>query len=187
MHCEINLILALLSKSGYDSRMFTLHKGECEHCSRAYRYMLLHAGFGDFSYAYCDCCGTAAVFSFTNKDLANLPPNTSPNQVITSDWEPFLRPCSCSGHFRRGASPRCVACNSVLSAEYAGNHIEQNFRGAARGWHWQQDWTGTYCLVIEDPTSPGTLRQIPDPIIKLNNPNEKTFKRFLTHIFSPSR
>jgi len=172
---------------GYDSAMFTLHKGECEHCSRAYRYMLLHAGFGDFSYAYCDCCGTAAVFSFTNKDLANLPPNASSDQVISTDWEPFLRPCPCSGHFRRGASPRCVSCNSVLSAEYAGGHIEQNFRGAARGWHWQQDWTGTYCLVIEDPASPGTLRQIPDPIVKLPGPNTGTFKRFLTHIFSPSR
>lgn len=167
--------------------MFTLHKGDCEHCSRTYRYMLLHAGFGDFSYAYCECCGTLAAFAYTNKDLANLPPTSIRHQVISPSWEPFIRPCSCSGQFRRGASPRCVFCNSALSAEFAGAHIEQNSRGAARGWHWQGDWEGTHCMVIEDPSNPGSLRQIADPIIKLPNPNEKTLKKFWIQIFSTSR
>ena len=48
--------------------MFSLHKGDCEHCCRTYHYMLLHAGFGDFSYAYCDACGMLATFHYSNPD-----------------------------------------------------------------------------------------------------------------------
>ena len=39
--------------------MYKLHKGDCEHCCRIYHYTLLHAGFGDYSYAYCDCLRNA--------------------------------------------------------------------------------------------------------------------------------
>ena len=167
--------------------MFSLYKGDCDHCSRDYRYMLLHAGFGDFSYAYCDTCGTLAAFAYTNRDLANLPPLSVKSQEIDATWEPFLRPCSCGGHFVKGASPRCVDCRAPLSADHAAAHIEANSRGAARGWRWQRNWHDLYCMVIEDPRNPGTLRQIADPIIRMPNPNEKPVKRGWAHIFSLSR
>lgn len=183
----INLILAPALKSGYDRAMFSLNKGDCEHCSRTYRYMLLHAGFGDFSYAYCDCCGTLAAFAYTNKDLSNLPPISTRNEEIEAIWEPYLRPCSCGGSFRKGSAPRCVYCNSVLSAEYAASHIEKNSVCAARGWRWQRNWRDMYCLVIEDPKNPGYLRQIADPIIRISTPKEKLGKRIWTNIFSLSR
>jgi hypothetical protein len=167
--------------------MFALHKGDCEHCCRDYRYMLLHAGFGEFSYAYCDSCGTLAAFAYTNRELLSLPPLSAKHEEIDAAWEPFLRPCACGGHFRKGASPRCVYCNSALSADYAAGHIERNSVGAARGWRWQRNWNDLYCLVIEDPNNPGTLRQIADPIIRLSSPKEMPVKRSWAQIFSLSR
>jgi hypothetical protein len=187
MHCAINLIRAPALKSGYDRPMFSLHKGDCEHCSRNYRYMLLHAGFGDFSYAYCDGCGTLAALAYTNRELATLPATMIRNEEIPASWEPFLRPCSCGGTFRKGAAPRCVYCNSILSAEYAGSHIEKNSAGAVRGWRWQQNWSDTYCLVIEEPNNPGHLRQIADAIIRVANPKDTSGKRIWSNIFSLSR
>ncbi|MFZ0742985.1 MAG: hypothetical protein WAM85_01185 [Terracidiphilus sp.] len=117
----------------------------------------------------------------------NLPLISNRNQVIDGSWEPFLRPCSCGGNFRKGASPRCLRCNSTLSAEYAAGHIERNSVGAAKGWRWQGNWSDTYCMVIEDQSNPGHLRQIADPIIRLSNPNERKVKRLWAQIFSMSR
>jgi hypothetical protein len=167
--------------------MFSLHKGDCEHCSQAYRYMLLHAGFGDLSYAYCDACGTLAAFAYTNRDLADLPAATVRHEEIVAAWEPFLRPCSCGGTFRKGATPRCVYCNENLSAEHAAGHIEKNSVSAARGWRWQRNWRDLYCMVIEDPKNPGHLRQIADPIIRVAHPKNTLGKRLWTNIFSLSR
>jgi hypothetical protein len=167
--------------------MFTLHKGDCEHCSQTYRYMLLHAGFGEFSYAYCECCGILAAFSYTNKDLQKLPPLSSKNEEIDADWEPFLRSCSCGGRFHKGASPRCIHCNSELSAEYAAGHIERNSVGAARGWHWQRNWSSLYCMVLEDPLNPGTMRQIADPIIRIPKLENRPIKRSWVQLFSLGR
>ena len=153
-------------KSGYDECMFALHKGDCEHCTRIFRYTLLHAGFGDFSYAYCDACGTLATFSYSNSHLVKLPPPSTPHQVIDPEWEAFLDECRCGGHFRSGASPRCVFCSEVLSADHAAAHIERNAIGAGRGWRWQRNWTDLYCIALEDPKDPGNLRQVEDPFLE---------------------
>jgi len=146
--------------------MFTLQKGDCEHCFRSFHYTLLHAGFGDCSYAYCDSCGMLATFNYSNSFLVNMPPITNPHQVIDRLWEPFLSPCDCSGHFRAGAAPRCLHCNGVLSAQHAASYIERNTKGAGRGWRWQGNWTDVYCLAMEDPRKPGTLRQISDVFLE---------------------
>ncbi|MDR3742058.1 MAG: hypothetical protein P4L40_23805 [Terracidiphilus sp.] len=143
--------------------MFSLFKGDCEHCGRDYRYSLVDASFSDCSYAYCDTCGKLATVSYANSFLLRMPPISTPHQVIDAAWEPFLRPCACGGHFRRGAAPRCMTCLAELSPEHAAGHIERNFLPAARGWHWQRNWTGAYCLDIEDPATPGIVRQIENP------------------------
>jgi hypothetical protein len=36
-----------------------------------------------------------------------------------------------------------------LSAEVATGYIEKNAPGTSKGWRWQRDWQGTYCIVIE--------------------------------------
>jgi hypothetical protein len=181
------LILELASKSGYDVPMFTLHKGDCENCGHCYHYTLLHAGFGDYSYAYCDRCGALATFDYSSSILSTMPPISVPHQVIDAEWEPFIRPCECGGHFRKQASPRCVHCNQVLSAELATAHIERNSAGAPRGWRWQKNWTDSYCIDIENPRSPGTLRQVSDPFIVRGNDQEKPTKGRWLQVFSLSR
>lgn len=54
--------------------------GDCEHCHASFRYDLLHSGFGDMSYAYCERCGTAALLSYWNpncpKTAARMPSAT---------------------------------------------------------------------------------------------------------------
>ena len=146
--------------------MVMLKKGDCEHCGRFYRYSLWHSGFGDNSYAYCDQCCMLALVNYSNPYVSRLPQLSDQYSEIDASWEQYLMPCACGGQFRKGASPRCPFCNEPLSAKHAGPHIEAQAHGAARGWQWQNNWTGVYCLAIEDPTNPGALLQIIDPIIK---------------------
>jgi hypothetical protein len=150
--------------------MDLMKKADCEHCHRFYRYSLWHSGFGDNAYAYCDLCGMLATFSYSNRLVANLQALSARFQEIDAEWEPFLSPCSCGGHFRKGASPRCPYCHQRLSPIYAARHFEQNSRGSSRDWKWQGNWTGIYCLSIEDPTDPGTLLHITDPICQPEAP-----------------
>ena len=145
--------------------MFTLNRGDCEHCHRTYNYELWHALFGDFSYAYCDSCGILATFDDRHEAVTRLPHLSVPNQEIDAAWEPFLRACACGGRFRKGASPRCPRCREVLSPGYAGVHIQRNSRGAPRGWVWQKNWSGPYCIAIEEPQHAGTMRRVVDPFL----------------------
>lgn len=187
MPFAINLILEPASKWGYDRSMFTLHKGDCEHCGRIYHYMLLHAGFGDYSYAYCDTCGALATFSYSSSFLLKMPPISVPHQVIDAEWEPFIRPCACGGHFRKAAAPRCVYCKAVLSPDHAADHIERNSIGAGRGWRWQRNWLDLYCMATEDLANPGTLRQVVDPFLQHKVHEEKPSKGRWSQLFSFSR
>ena len=187
MLCATISIPVRASKSGYDGAMFALHKGDCEHCLRTFRYTLLHAGFGDFSYAYCDCCGMLATFGYSNSVLVKMPPPSAPHQVIDPEWEPHLDPCSCGGHFRSGSAPRCVLCNGALSADHAAAHIERNAIGAGRGWRWQRNWTDVYCVALEDPRDPGSLRQVEDPFLEHRPRQDKPRKGFWSQILSFGR
>ena len=160
--------------------MFTLQKGDCEHCARTFRYALLNAVFGDFSYAYCDTCGALATINLSNSMLLTMPKSDTTNQAIPPEWESYLKDCVCGGSFRRSAGPRCIYCEKTLSAETAVSHIEKNTVGSPRGWHWQRNWTDTYCLAIEDPKSPGNLRQIVDPFLHAHSeePRKKKWYQF---------
>ena len=143
-----------------------LKKGDCEHCERIYRYSLWNSGFGDNSYAYCDQCGMLGTISYSNDYVAEFPPLSAKYAVIDESWEPHLRPCRCGGSFRKGAVPRCPYCREALSAAFAAAHMERQALGAPKGWRWQCNWSGTYCMAIEDPYDPGTLLQAVDPVIK---------------------
>jgi hypothetical protein len=35
--------------------------GDCEHCKKKFGYYLIHNGFNDSAYAYCDTCGSTAL------------------------------------------------------------------------------------------------------------------------------
>lgn len=167
--------------------MFTLHKGDCEHCCRIYHYTLLHAGFGDYSYAYCDRCGTLATFDYSSSFILSVPALKTQHQAIEASWHPFIKECSCGGDFRSGASPRCVFCAEPLSAEHAAAHIERNSVGAGRGWRWQKNWSDVYCMALEDPRNPGTLRQVVDPFADRSSRVEQPARKGWAQIFSFSR
>ena len=134
--------------------------GTCEKCAGQFRYQIIHNGFSDTAYAYCDRCGCTAIISGWSPRPADAPFKV--HQSISADVEPFLKPCSCGGHFRAGAAPRCPECNSALSADAATSYIEVNAPGTAKGWRWQRDWVGVYCIVVDgrrmdDPWRPELL------------------------------
>jgi len=122
--------------------------GQCDQCQKTFKYRIVHNGFGDTAYAYCDRCGMIALLSCWN---SQLPKNVKlqVHQNITPDIEPFLKPCPCGGQFKSGASPRCPHCHTELSAEAATQWIETNAAGTKKGWRWQRNWVETYSIIIE--------------------------------------
>ena len=167
--------------------MVILKKGDCEHCSRNYRYSLWHSGFGDNSYAYCDECGLLALINYTNPHVAGFPPHKTQYAEIDESWEPFLKPCPCGGRFRKGQSPRCPFCKERLSSVHAAGHIEAQAHGAGKGWRWQNDWTGVYCIAIDDPHNPGVLLQLLDPVIATERREKTRSKSRWSLLFSLGR
>jgi hypothetical protein len=134
--------------------------GTCESCSQAFSYDIVHNGFGDTAYAYCDRCGCTALISAWTRHPPGVP--IVFQRGISEDVEPFLRSCLCGGNFRANASPRCPSCNERLSADAAASYIEANAPGTAKGWRWQRAWIGVYCVIIDkrvanDPWRPELL------------------------------
>ena len=135
--------------------------GICESCSEHFPYNLLHSGFADAAYGYCDRCGTTAIISGWSKYPADAPLEV--HKAITPAIERFLANCACGGHFKSGAAPRCRSCTNPLSAELAAAWIEANAPGVSKGWRWQRDWIGLYGIVIDkhmvsDPWRPELLQ-----------------------------
>jgi len=125
--------------------------GICDNCGELFPYYLVHCGFSDCSYAYCDSCGVTALLSVwqpvQRKQLPKLPKCVS-HQEICATWEPFLLACVCGGRFKKGAVPRCPKCKHPLSAQSATDYIEKNAPGTKKGWRWQRTWSGLYCIVV---------------------------------------
>jgi hypothetical protein len=133
--------------------------GDCEHCKKQFGYYLIHNGFNNSSYAYCDSCGVTALF-----DGYKVPKNVEvvPYQNIMTEVEPYLAPCQCGGAFRADACPRCPHCRQPLSAVRAADYIEPQAEGTKKGWRWQRGWKGLYCIIIEDRIVHDVWRK-PDP------------------------
>jgi hypothetical protein len=129
--------------------MAELSLGTCEHCQKHFEYSLVHCGFSDCIYAYCDSDGTTAILSLWDNRIPNLP-DCPLQQEICSAMESYMSSCECGGQFRKGSVPRCPHRNLPLSAELATTFIENNAIGTKKGWRWQRSWTGTYCIVIEN-------------------------------------
>ena len=123
--------------------------GTCEHCQQPFGYWLAHCGFGVCVYAYCDSCGRTAILSLWDKRMPKLP-NCPGQQEMCSAMEPYVQPCECGGTFRRRSAPRCPHCAKPLSPEFATSYLEANAPGTKKGWRWQRNWSGVYCIVIED-------------------------------------
>jgi hypothetical protein len=123
------------------------NEGVCEHCKKTFGYYLIHNGFNNSSYAYCERCGKTALL-----DGWKIPKviKVKLHQAITEEVESYLRPCDCGGFYKCNASPRCPHCNQCLSPEIATGYIESNAPGTKGGWRWQKDWIGLYCIILEN-------------------------------------
>jgi hypothetical protein len=119
---------------------------QCYNCSARFGYRLIHNGFNDSAYAYCDTCGRTALLSL----YSEIPSDVSIDYgMIDQAVEPHISNCNCGGHFRANASPRCPHCHMALSAEKLTPAIEAAASGTKAGWRWQRNWTGLYAIIIE--------------------------------------
>jgi hypothetical protein len=137
--------------------------GICGSCDRSFGYALIHTGFNDSAYGYCDRCGTTALFS-ASSDAAPSGIDVGFHGPIRAGAERFVLPCACGGQFRGTAVPRCPHCVGELSANASAEYIERNAPGTAGGWRWQRSWQGLYAIVIDDrlvenPWRPATAGQ----------------------------
>src|SRR6185436_11116496 len=117
--------------------------------------MLIHNGFNESAYAYCDRCGTTALFNGYS-DPVPKDVNVGFHGPLRPDAERLVQPCACGGRFRGTAAPRCPHCTTELSAVASTEFIERHAAGSAGGWRWQRSWQGLYAIVVEG-------RMIEDP------------------------
>lgn len=155
--------------------------GKCDKCMQEFRYYIVHNGFNESSYAYCDKCGKTAFFD-TYKvptQLKNIFVASARHRSISKNLEPHICACVCGGSFAHGASPRCPHCKETLSAEAARKYIEANAVGTKKGWKWQGSWTDIYSVVIEDARVNDNWKPCSPELSPKNNTNlvvEKTKK-----------
>jgi hypothetical protein len=137
------------SRSSDESSNRSDGEATCEHCGAQFEYYLVHNGFNDSAYAYCDTCGATTLLGGW---ASNIPMNVDLriHEPITPALEEHLAACSCGGRFRADASPRCPHCRHPLSAIGLTKHIEKNAPGTKAGWRWQQNWSGLYAIVVEN-------------------------------------
>jgi hypothetical protein len=132
--------------------------GTCDNCGKHFGYYLIHSGFNNSFYAYCDRCGCTALLSAFDKRLQKPTAHRPVLEEIALELERLLAHCRCGGQFRKGASPRCPHCTRPLSPNAAASFIERNATGAEKGWRWQRSWSGTYCIVIEENSIQDALK-----------------------------
>lgn len=132
--------------------------GNCDSCKRQFTYRLIHNGFNDSAFAYCDSCGCQASLSGWHRSIP-AQAHFRAHGPVTPETESLLQPCVCGGAFRASASPRCPHCNAELSAEAARLYIEPNAPGSAKGWRWQGSWQGPYSMVVEGRAATDVWKQ----------------------------
>jgi hypothetical protein len=123
------------------------HVGLCSQCATPFPYRLIHNGFNDSAYAYCDTCGATALLDSRQADIPAAA-NLVPHARILPSVEPFLAACICGGKFTAHAAPRCPSCRAELDAQAARVYIEANAPGTEKGWQWQGNWSGLYAIIV---------------------------------------
>jgi len=122
--------------------------GTCNHCGKTFSYYLVHNGFSDTAYGYCNQCSYSVSLSAWSAYPHNL--NLRFQGPISSEIEPYLKECPCGGIFRAPGGPRCPHCLKEISAVAATSYIEANALGTKKGCRWDRRWDGVYSMVIED-------------------------------------
>lgn len=122
--------------------------GKCLNYGEEFEYRIIHSGFDDSAYCYCDQCGKTAILSTLHRPIPHGV-RLLTHQRIDAEIERFLRGCDCGGRFTHEADPRCPNCRQELSATKCAEFIDRNAPGTLEDWRWQQSWDGLYFIVIE--------------------------------------
>ena len=70
--------------------MARIDQGTCEHCGLYFGYTILHAGFGDIAYCYCDSCGRLATLSAWDAEAQKLPKPVGWHGEMNQQIEQYL-------------------------------------------------------------------------------------------------
>ncbi|MHA1211129.1 MAG: hypothetical protein ACTSSH_01595, partial [Candidatus Heimdallarchaeota archaeon] len=120
-------------------------KGTCEHCGLDFDYYLVHSGFNNSGYSYCNTCGKTAILDLTysKRGIAGFS-----QRRIQKIAEQLIDDCECGGKFQFEAKPRCPHCLEELSAVEATKYLDKKTADSKVKWRWQQNWSGIYCILI---------------------------------------
>jgi len=60
-------------KKGFSKKSYADHYklAICEYCKNEFRFLLIHSGFNNTAYFYCDSCGTTALLDIYNENYPN--------------------------------------------------------------------------------------------------------------------
>ena len=109
---------------------YTVH---CEKC-QAELLMLEHSPFENGYYLYCDTCPKrvdVSVYDSTFQDIEKQVSAVNRAEDMESNYlglvmpavEARLRPCACTGHFKRSAQPRCLHCGTRIANAQEGFNV----------------------------------------------------------------
>ncbi len=121
-------------------------KGTCESCGLDFEFYLVHNGFNNSAYSYCNACGKTAILDvlFYQYDQLGIGSGR-----IAKNKVQYIANCECGGKFQFESKPRCPHCLEEISAEAASKYINRKSDDPRGEWNWQQDWSGIYCILIE--------------------------------------
>jgi hypothetical protein len=92
----------------------------CPECRRVFQVdqkYAYHAGFSNVGFLYCDTCPNLVVFSSFDPRYEEIVGKLHPWTLnLYKKWkvERQLITCTCGGHFRFSAPPRCPLCNEPI-------------------------------------------------------------------------
>lgn len=126
--------------------------GYCNRCGYKFSYELIHNGFNETAYAYCDRCGKTL---FLDEYYKQIPQEClwffkikGRYEKISEKLERFLESCGCGGKFTRSAKPRCPHCKEVLSTKNATDFILNNSKPGSINSNWRISWKSLYAIII---------------------------------------
>ncbi len=129
--------------------------GICDKCKTSFNYYLIHNGFNETSYSYCDHCGKTCLLDEYSEEIPRkcqwFFETDKRYEKISDKLEGYLKKCSCGGSFKRNASPRCPHCRQELDPVEVNKFIYNDVRPEYKGkFLWQNNWNGIYAIVIEN-------------------------------------
>ena len=125
--------------------------------------MLIHNGFNESAYAYCDSCGRVALLELLGQNHTERIQGHGP---LEASLVARLPACTCGGRFATDATPRCPGCRTRLDPVSAATYVERDAPGTQAGWRWSRTWSGIESFsVAENPLEhqrapDGTIRRV---------------------------